>query len=173
MKNYPHLKAVLSLFREDSGLDNEQVSHFLRQAVDKGNIDKSILKEEFKEALQDVTTDWKLIAEETKLLLDPSNYSSSEIADYVKEWLWEYVYPEMRPDTPFILELRDAVLELLEQNGNDWVDAYEMLQTLRLRPKFKELEYFQLWYVDFRANDIARKEIPDKDRLIGYIRIER
>ena len=171
MKDYPILKGVLRLFKEDSGLDNEQVFYFLDQAIDQGSIDLLDLRKELLYALENVNTDWKQIAEDTGLLVNHEDYESFEIADYVKEWLWEYLFPEVKLSESNILELRKSVLELLEAKRGIWSDAYDILHTLRLRSEFEKLEYYQLWLIDFKKNGIDRKEIRNKDRLIGLVRL--
>lgn len=172
MEDYQNLKSALSLFQEECGLDNEQVFSFLRKAISKKQINISKLKEEYKHALKSDRTDWQQIAFETHLLIEPELYSSQEIAEYTKEWLWEFLYPENVPDQSFLSDVRKEVLEILGHQGGDWIDAIDLYNWLKKQYKYKSLQYYQLWYLDFNACGIERKEISGKDRAIGYLRLK-
>ncbi|MEW7278178.1 hypothetical protein ABW636_06250 [Aquimarina sp. 2201CG1-2-11] len=174
MNNRFSLKAVLSSFSEDSGLDNTQVFGMLKISIEKGTISLDELKKELDNSIVN-ECDWVKLASETNLLEDPTLYSNQELINYVKMWLWDYLYPEKALTENQIEELEQDVVAILKgcSENRDWMFSYDLYDVLKEDKKYKDLEYYNLWKLDFYDSNIERKPIEEEYQEIGYLRYKK
>ncbi len=172
MNNFSNLKKTLSVFRSGSDFSYDQLLYFVDYNMSKKYTHLEALKEELNEALLDETLDWIGLAEECKLFRYTKLYSNSEIIHYMKRLLWDYLYPEKQLlDHQIILLSQQASNILKKQRNEGWKPADILLNLLKMELNFKDLEYYQLWKIDFTQYSIERKlEHMYKDATIGYLR---
>ncbi len=94
MKNtFKNLAATFAIFTEEYDLSLDQNIASLDLSIEQGYIDKSKLKEELSEALNDPNFKWLEFAIETKLLVyDLEKYTNDKIKEYCKLLIWDYLY---------------------------------------------------------------------------------
>lgn len=175
MSMYENLKTALFPFQEEMDLDDEQRYHLLEGNVSGGYLKLNNLKQELKEALNKEEFNWIEFAKDNSLLVSPSFYNRNEIENYVKMWLWDYLYPEKVISEEQIDQLRDNVVTILKEHfeNDGWVFSYDLYDTLKEDEKYKDLEYYNLWKLDFYDSDIEREPIEEKFQEIGYLRYKK
>lgn len=173
MKNRFNLKAVLSSFSEDSELDNIQVFGMLKISIENGTINLDGLKKELDQSIVD-ECDWVELASETNLLEDPTPYNNKELINYVKMWLWDYLYPEKALVKEQIDQLQEDVISILKRysDNNYWMFSYNLYDSLKGNKKYEGLEYYNLWKLDFYDSGIERKPIDEKYQEIGFLKFK-
>ncbi len=84
----------------------------------------------------------------------------------------DFVYPENVLITSQIDQLRKYVITILqESSGNeDWMFSYDLYEALKENEEYSDLDYFNLWKLNFYNSDIERKPIEEKYQEIGYLR---
>ncbi len=170
INNFPNLIKTLNLFNIESGLDNEQVFYFFEKSISNEIIILEDFKTEFQDAVQNISFDWVALAAQSNILINPQKYNRLEIINYVKGLLWDYLFPNQRLSKETISKLNNDVAIFLK-NYNNWIFSYDLHDELLAIKKWKELEYYQLWNINFNEYNIERKlENNEKDMEIGYLR---
>ena len=169
-----NLYAVLSLLNENSGLDNSQVFGMLHRSIQNGSISLLDLKNEFEQNILE-NSNWIEIAKETNLLEDPTPYTNQELINYIKEWIWDYIYPEKALTERDIYELGDDATKILSNylNNEGWMFSYDLHDLLKKNNKYSNLEYYNLWKINYKIHNLERKPIEEKEREIGYLRYKK
>lgn len=171
-KDYKNLTAALFSYQEELDLDDEQRLVLLKGNVGGDFINIEHLKLELEEVLSDSSFDWIGFAESNSLLLSPASYKNEEIANYVKFVLIDFVYPEKALTTGQIDQLRKDVITILQESSEneDWMFSYDLYEALKENEEYCDLDYFNLWKLNFYNSDIERKPIEGKYQEIGYLR---
>ncbi|NJO00940.1 MAG: hypothetical protein HC880_03925 [Bacteroidia bacterium] len=171
-KENKNLIAALHPYKEELDLDDEQRLDWLQDNVEGGFVNIKHLKLEFEEALSDSNFDWLNFAKSNSLLLSPSSYKNQEIANYVKSVLIDFLYPNEVLTKGQIYQLQTDVVTILKKySKNDgWMFSYDLYDTLKENEQYRDLEYFNLWKLNFYNSDIERKPIEGKYQEIGYLR---
>ncbi len=167
-----NLIAALQPYQEELDLDDKQRLDWLQDNVEGGFVNIEHLKLELEEVLSDSSFDWIGFAESNSLLLSPSLYEHEEIANYVKFVLMDFLYPEKQLTSDQVDNLRKDVATILQKSSkNDgWLFSYVLYDALKENEQHQDLEYFNLWKLNFYNSDIERKPIEEKYQEIGYLR---
>ncbi|MFA0960935.1 hypothetical protein AB9P05_03960 [Roseivirga sp. BDSF3-8] len=171
-KENKNLEAALQPYQEGLDLDDEQRLNWLQDNVKGGFVNVEHLKLELEEALSDSSFDWIGFAESNSLLLSPSSYNNEEIINYVKLALMDFVYPENVLTQEQISKMQIDVVGIL--NGysvnEGWMFSYDLYELLKKKENYQDLEYFDLWKLNFYKSNIERRPIVQKYQEIGYLR---
>jgi hypothetical protein len=175
MKMYENLKTSLFPFQEEMDIDDEQRYHLLKGNVSGEFLNIDDLKKELNEALNKEEFDWVEFANDNCLLVSPSSYDRREIENYVKMWLWDYLYPEKALTKNQIDQLTINVITTLRNytENEGWMFSYDLYNVLKEDKKHQDLEYYNLWKLDFFDSVIERLPIEEKYQEIGYLRYKR
>lgn len=170
------LKRSINILCGSLDLDNTQRFYFLSKFLE----DKDPTKEVLKRELHDIVTNTEfnllaLILENNELLENPNSYSRDELINYIKGWIWDYLYPEKVLTKDQIQELSKDVLGILRDysNNDGWMFSYDLYNSLKEKDKYRDLEYYNLWKIDFKNYNIERKPIEKKDQEIGHLRYKK
>ena len=171
-KENKNLVAALQPYQEGLDLDDEQRLDWLQDNVEGGFVNIEHLKLELEEVLSDNSFDWIDFAESNSLILSPASYKNEEIANYVKFVLMDFVYPENVLTTGQIDQLRKDVITILQESSENegWMFSYDLYEALKENEEYYDLDYFNLWKLNFYNSDIERKPIEEKYQEIGYLR---
>ncbi|MCR6637500.1 MAG: hypothetical protein NVV82_00465 [Sporocytophaga sp.] len=151
-------------------LDNEQRFYFLSKFLEDKDPSKEVLKRELENAFSNKEFDLsKFISENDELLGNPDSYSREELINYIKGWIWDYLYPDKMLTIEQIEDLSKDVLVVLKDTES-WMYSYDLYFYLKEKEEYNDLEYYNLWKIDFRRLGIEREPINDKEQEIGYLR---
>ncbi len=176
INNFPNLIRSLSLFDIESGLDNEQVFYFFEKSISNEIINIENFKTEFQNAVKDISFDWIAMAIQSNILTNPENYSNLEIINYIKGLMWDYLYPKQKLSEKTIIKLNIDVVIILKNYiyNSGWIFSYDLFDLLKKQSEWKDLEYYQLWNINFSENNIERKlKNNEKDMEIGFLRYKK
>jgi hypothetical protein len=168
-----NLFSALTIFSEEIDLDNDQRFGLLTSNINSGYINFDELKNELNVALSTKEFDWVGLAKRANLLVNVELYNNLELANYIKGWLWDYLYPEKILTESDLEKLAMEVKTLLQKcnENNEWIFSYDVYQTLKNKVEFDDLEYYNFWKIPFTKWRIERKIDNSKDREIGYLRL--
>jgi len=171
MEDLKNLTRSLSAFREDFWLPFECSIGIIQNEINTGIINFTELKNEFEDCINNTNFNWLQLAKKTKLFIEPNNYSNIEICNYVKWLLYDYIFPDRILKDEYISELLQEIIKIFEEHFalNDWVKSYVIYEILISKDRFRNLEYYNLWKMDFRKF-FEQKQIGDKEREIGFLR---
>lgn len=154
-------------------LDNEQRFYFLSKFLDENDANRGVIKKEFYQIISNEEFDLhRFVTDHDELIENIDLYTRDELVSYLKMWLWDYLYPEKILSKNQIDKLQQEVVSILKKcSGNkDWMFSYDLYDVLKEDKKYKDLEYYNLWKLDFYASNIERKPIEEKYQEIGYLR---
>jgi hypothetical protein len=57
-----------------------------------------------------------------------------------------------------------------QKENEGWMSSYELYNELKLTSAYKNLEYYQLYNLNYKLINIERKPLPGKEEEIGYLR---
>lgn len=171
-RKYENLILALANFAEDWWLPYEDCIGCLNTSIKGGMIELSELKKDFSEVISIQSFDWHHLAKESQLLIEPEAYTDIEIANYVKCLLSDFLFSENALDSNKIGLLSSDVAKALQNHDtNDcWMFSYALYDELKKSKMYENLEYYNLWKIDFSKYNIEIKSIENKDREIGYLR---
>lgn len=171
-KNYKNLILALAKFNEDWWIPYRDSIGMLSIAIQNGMISRDSLIDEFTEATKDSNFNWKDLARESQLLIEPENYLDIEIKNYVKFLIQDYLFPDRVLADSEIIKLEKSVEDILkwEKSNDGWVLAQRIFDDLQKQPQFRDLEYYNLWKLPFLKKRILQKYIDGKEREIGYLK---
>jgi len=166
-----NLIAALLPYQEGLDLDDEQRLEWLQDDVAGDLVNIEQLKIELSNALSDESFDWNGLAKESSLLLTPAAYDRKEIANYVKYVLNDFLYPARALSSDQIERLHRDVIAILQNGATNegWVYSYDLFESLKKNEHNSDLEYYNLWRLDFSNSGIERKPLDGKSREIGYL----
>ena len=154
-------------------ISNEQRFYFLSQYLKEQKENTVILKEELNSLLTDQGLDiWQFIADNQDLIENVYCYSRTELCCCLKVWFWDYLYPELKLTASQIDQLSIDVTNLLRENltNSKWMFSYPLYDLLKTGYEYYgELEYYNLWKIDFEKNGIERRPIQYKEEEIGFL----
>jgi hypothetical protein len=86
--------------------------------------------------------------------------------------LMNYLFPKKTLTKENIHDLSREILNILRNHkeNDGWLFSYDLLDKLKVHKQFRDMEYYNLWYVPYDEIHIERKLIERKDREIGYLR---
>ena len=171
--NFSNLVKTISLFSINSGLCNEQVLYFFNKAVETGIVEIEKLKKEFNIALEDSSFKWIDFATLCDILENPQSYREVEIQNYTKGLIWDYLYPEIKISDEIFLQLSAEIIFILKNytSNEGWIFSYTLYEMLKKKSDWQNLEYYQLWNINFKSINIERKlENIDKIYEIGFLK---
>jgi len=175
MMDYQHLKGALIWFAEDMYLPLEDSLGCIEVAFNAGTITEGELKQEYLAATSHPDFDWLQMAKETTLLINPDNYTNSEIQHYIQWLLQDHLFPEERmPDRQFDLLVHSVmdVLGVYTENGG-WMPIDELYNTLKSFRLFHNLEFYELVNVPLRAEGMNIKgKLMEGKNVMGYMKYD-
>lgn len=167
------LKRSLNILTGNLDLDNDQRFYFLSKYLKDNDPSKEILREDLKYVFSNKDFDLiKFISENDELLENPEFYNREELINYIKGWIWDFLYPDKMLTEEAIQKLNEDVVAVLK-NHEGWVYSYDLYAVLKENEKYFDLEYYNLWKIDFKGLGIERKSTEEKEQEIGFLRYKK
>ena len=173
---YKGLRKALALFSEEFWLPTEDSLGLLEDKLTNGTLNEDQLKIEYMDAMSQKNMDWIEIAKKTALVIVPEKYTNTELKDYVKLLLQDFLFPAGRmTDRQFNL-LAHSVMDVLSvyTKNDGWMPIDELYSTLKSFQLFNNLELYELVNVPLRAQGMNIKEKLLEDKMVtGYMKYDK
>ena len=145
---YPTLfKIIKNEFSYILGLNRDEGIEYVTQGIKNNIYDIVQIKNEYDEAIIDLSYDWVNFAIKSQMHWDATSYSNLDIINYLKYYLNDIVYPEERiPQVTYekILEIALDKLQSLPID-NHWIELKELYNHIEKKLNKVELPYYVMY----------------------------
>ena len=141
-----NLILALAKFAEDWWLPYDDSKGMLDNAISNGMIDKESLTKDFLDAINDNYFDWQKLAKESQLLITPEYYNDTEVKNYTKALLMDFLFPEKaisEEERKMLIQNIELILKNYTDNDG-WMFSYDIFNRLKENEAYKNLEYYHL-----------------------------
>jgi hypothetical protein len=161
MENF---ETAVSFFSENIDLDDNQRYDLLESNIQNGYVNEDVLKKEMLEAISNPSFDWRDFANKTNLLYGGEHYTTTEITEYVKFWLFERLFPETVLDLNLLRTLGDEVVKIVCNSGvqSGPVSSCKVFEEIKKSEIFYQVHYFHLMKLDYLSLNLEVEKNWDK-----------
>lgn len=173
-EKYPMFSKLISNeFSQELELSREESLELFRESLADGVYNLEKLKIEIIQALNDPAFEWVNFAISNRLVWDKDSINEDDVINYIKFYLWDFLFPEkkLEEDTLSIL-IQDSLEILLSVKNNDgWILLGELYKDLARKIEYANLDYYNMYYILTNSDPILLgKRVRGKKKEIIFLK---